>query len=200
MISMSVDLLAQVPAGAHERAGGAQPGHEVRDRRQVPQQLRPGRLVVRAGVGLVAVLEQHHPVGMVGGDLPGPRHGLVGAAGGRREDDLRAVHPEDLGALGRDVLRHHADQPVAAQLRHHGQRDAGVAAGRLEDGVAGPEPPVGLGGAHHVERGAVLDAAGRVAILELRPQPDVGRGRQPRQSDEGGASARVQEAVEPRHG
>ena len=96
----------------------------------------PVRLVVRPGVGLVAVLVEHHPVRVLGGDLLGDRDGLVGAARRRREDDLRAVHPQQLDPLGRDVLRHHADQPVAAQLGHHGQRDAGVAAGRLEDRVA----------------------------------------------------------------
>ena len=159
----------------------------------------PGRLVVRPGVGLVAVLEQHHPVGMVGRDLPGPRDRLVGATGGRREDDLGTVHPEDLRAFDGDVLRHHADQPVAAELRHHGQRDAGVAAGRLQDRVAGPKSALGLGGTNHVERGAVLDAAGRVAVLQLRPQPHVGGGRQPGQSDERGAPAGVEQAVEPRH-
>ena len=64
-------VLAEEPADAHQGAGGAEPGDEVGDRRQVGEQLGAGALVVREGVGLVAVLVEHHPVGVLGGDLLG---------------------------------------------------------------------------------------------------------------------------------
>ena len=90
-----------------------------------------------------------------------------------REDDLRAVELQQLAAFDRRVLRHHADQPVALELRGHRQRDAGVAAGRLQDRGAGLEQPVALGLLDHPQRGPVLDGTGRVAVLELGPQPHV---------------------------
>ncbi len=144
----------------------------MRDRRQVAQQLRAGALVVRLGVGRVAVLVEHHPVRILLGELLGGCDRLVRTAGRRRGDDPRAEHLEQLAPLDRGVLRHHAHQPVAAQLGHHRQRDAGVARGRLEDRAARRQPAVGLRRAHHGERGAVLDRTGRVAVLELGPQPD----------------------------
>ena len=110
------------------------PGDEVGDRRQVGEDLRAGAVVVRL---------RRSPGCRTGRASPSPScsaasslataHGLVRAAGGRRGDDLRAVHLQQLAPLDRGVLRHHADQPVAALPGDHRQRDAGVAAGRLED-------------------------------------------------------------------
>ena len=91
---------------------------------------------------------------------------------------------EQLAALDRGVLRHHADQLVTTLRRHHGERDAGVARRRLQDRRAGLQQAVLLGGLHHVQRGTILDRTGRVAVFELRPQPHIGGQRQPRESDE----------------
>ena len=189
--------LAQEAAGPHQGAGRAQPRDEVRDRRQVGEQLRTGRLVVGAGVGLVAVLVEHHPVGVLGSDLLRRADRLVAAARRRRVAMTSAPQAsEQLGALGGRVLGHDADQPVAALLGHHRQRDAGVARGRLEQGRTGVEQPVLLGLLDHGQRRTVLDRAGRVAVLELRPQPDLGRGREPGQPDERGAAHRVEQRGE----
>ena len=193
---MSGPRLAQEAPGAHQRARRAEPGDEVRDRRQVGEQLGAGGLVVGAGVGLVAVLVEHHPVGVLRGQLLGHPHGLVAAAGRRRRDDLRTPRAEQLGALGRRVLGHDADQPVAALLGDHRQRDARVARGRLQQGGAGVEQPVLLRLVDHGERRAVLDRAGRIAVLELRPEPDVGRRREPGQADERRAADGVEQRVE----
>jgi hypothetical protein len=54
------------------------------------------------------------------------------------------------------------------------------------------EPAVLLGLLDHEERGPVLDRPGRVAVLELGPQPDVVRRGQPRQPYHG----RIAEAGE----
>ena len=47
---------------------------------QVGEDLRAGGGVVRAGVGGVAVLVEHHPVGVLGGQFLGDADGGVGAA------------------------------------------------------------------------------------------------------------------------
>ena len=74
-------VLAQEAAGPHQRARGPQAGHEVRDLRQVGEQLGAGGLVVGAGVRLVAVLVQHDPVRVVRGEPLRHPDGLVGAPG-----------------------------------------------------------------------------------------------------------------------
>ena len=162
---------------------------------QVGEQLGAGALLVREGVGLVAVLVEHHPVGVLARDLLGDAHGLVGAAGGGRGDDLGAPHAQQLAPLLGGVLGHHADDAVALELGRHRQRDAGVAAGRLEDRAAGTQGAVLLGLLDHPQRRPVLDGAGRVAVLELGPEAYVGAGRQPRQPDQRRAADRVQQAV-----
>jgi hypothetical protein len=86
-------VLAEVAAGAHQRAGGAEPGHEVRDGGQVGVDLGSGAGVVRGGVGRVAVLVEEHVVVVLGGHLLRDAHGLVRPARGRRRHDLGAPHP-----------------------------------------------------------------------------------------------------------
>ncbi len=162
----------------------------MRDLRQVGQQLGPGALVMRVGVGRVAVLVEHHPVGVLGGQLLGVRDRRVRPALGGREDDPRAVELEQLAALDRGVLRHHADHRIALEQGRHRQRDAGVATGRFENGGAGLQDSALFGVLDHPQRGPVLDGARRVAVLELGPQPHVRRpvlavipaGRQPAQA------------------
>jgi hypothetical protein len=55
----------------------------------------------------------------------------------------------------------------AARRRREGQRDAGVAAGRLDDGLARAEQPALLGVPHHRRADAALDRVSRVAPLDL---------------------------------
>ena len=166
-------LLAQVATDAHERAGSAEAGHEMRDGRQVGEQFWAGGFVVRAGVVRISVLVEHHPVGMVGGQhLRGSNCG-VRSARRRGGDDLRPVGPKQQATLLRGVLRHHADEPVALDPADHRQRDTGVATGRLDDRATRPQATVSLGSRHHRQRRAVLDGAGRIAVLELGPHPDL---------------------------
>ncbi len=119
------------------------------------------------------VLVQHYPLRVGGGSLFGGGRRSVGPAFGRREDNLRAVELEQLPPFNRCVLRHHADQSVPLQPGHHRQRNAGVSAGGLQDGGARPQQPVGLGLLDHPHSRAVLDRPGRIAVLELGPQPHV---------------------------
>ncbi len=170
-------MLGEVAAHAHEGRGGAQAGDEVRDARQVPQDLGAGALVVGGLVRGVGVLVEHDPVGPPGGHLAGLGDGGVGAARGRGEHDLGAEGRQQLAALQGGVLGHDAHQAVALAAREHGDGDAGVAGGGLQDGAALGEAALGLGGLDHLGRHAVLDRAGGVGAFELGPQPDVrGRG------------------------
>ena len=90
-------------------------------------------------------------------------------------DDLRAEEAQQaLAFLGR-VLRHHARERIALELRDERERDARVAARRLEQLAAGLELARGLRRLDHRLRDAVLDRAGRV----LRPRASRRRERRP---------------------
>src|SRR3954452_17217767 len=188
--------LAEETPGTHQSPCGAQPGDEVRHRRQVRKDLGAGALVVRQRVRRVAVLVEHDPVGVLVGDPLGDPDRLVGAAGGRGGHDLDAPHAQQLTPFLRSVLRHHADEPVALELGRHRQGDPGVAGRRLEDRATGPERAVLFGDLDHLQRSAVLDGTGWVLVLELGPQPDVGRGGEPGKADQRSVADRVEGRVE----
>ena len=118
------------------------------------------------------------------GQLEREPHGAVRALARGREDDLRAVELEQLHALRRCVLRHDAGERVALELGDHRERDAGVAARRLEQLAARLELAGGLGRLDHRHRDAILDRARRVLALELRVEPHAAVRREPRQLDE----------------
>jgi hypothetical protein len=90
-----------------------------------------------------------------------------------RVDDVRAEEMQQALAFFGRVLRHHASQRIALQLRDHRERDAGVAARRLEQLATRLELARRLCCFDHRLRDAVLDRAGRVLALELRVDADV---------------------------
>ena len=55
---------------------------------------------------------------------------------GRGEDDLGAEEAHQLAALDGEGLGHGDDERIALGGADHGEADAGVAAGRLDDGLA----------------------------------------------------------------
>ena len=167
----------------------------MRDRGQIAQDLRARGRVVRLGIGRVAVLIEHHPVGMLRSHTPCDSDGFVGTPRPRGVDDLGTPHAQDLRALDRGVLRHHADEFVALELRGHSERDAGVAARGLEDGATRREQTVLLCLLDHAQRCAVLDGPGRIAVLELGPQAHIRAGRQAGQSDKRRVADRVEQRV-----
>ena len=93
--------------------------------------------------------------------------GVFHAARARREDQLGAKGAHGLCPLDGQVLRHDQQHAITPYRGGHGQRDAGVARSRLDQGVAGADVATLLGAADHAHRGAVLDRAGRVVALEL---------------------------------
>ncbi len=179
---------------AHQRAARAETGDEGIDPRERVGDLGAGALVVRARVRLVRVLERHEVARLALGELERVAHGAVRALRGRREDDLGAEELEQADALRRRVLGHHARQRIALELGDHRERDARVAARRLEQLATGDELAARLGRLDHRLRDAVLDRAGRVLALELGVDLHVRVRRQVTQLDERRRADQVEHA------
>ena len=130
--------------------------------------LRAGGGVVDGRVGGVVELLQDVAVGRLGQDLIGLGDGALHAVGAGGEHDLRAEGQQQHAALQAHGLRHGEDQPVALDRGHKGQRDAGVAAGGLDEhGLAGLDLARLLGGIDHREADAVFHAADGVLAFQL---------------------------------
>ena len=86
---------------------------------------------------------------------------------GRRQHHPRAEEAHQPPALDGEAFGHHDDQGIALAGADHRKADAGVAAGRLDDCLAGLQQPVALGGLDHAQRQSVLDRAERIERLEL---------------------------------
>ena len=96
-----------------------------------------------------------------------------GALGQDQLGAERAQHPP---ALDRHRLGHGEHERVAARGAHEGQRDAGVAAGRLDHRRlprSGLEDAVALGRPDHGRADPALDRVGRIASLDLGGQDAV---------------------------
>ena len=92
-----------------------------------------------------------------------PVHALLA----RRQHDLGAERLEQPAAFELMRLGHGDDQLVAAGGAGERQADAGVAAGRLDDGGVLVDLAVALGGVDHGHADAVLDRPERVEVLQL---------------------------------
>jgi hypothetical protein len=99
------------------------------------------------------------------GDRPLHALGTLG------EDELGAKRLEHAAALERHRLGHGQDDRVAARRRDERERDAGVSARGLHDGLcarAGGEDPLLLRVPNHGGADAALHGVGRVSALDLR--------------------------------
>ena len=98
-----------------------------------------------------------------------------GALGRRREHHLGAEEAHQLAPLDAERLRHRHHQRIALRGAHHREPDAGVAAGRLDHGLAGLELAGFLGRLDDAERQAILDRAERIERLDLDEQIHAAR-------------------------
>ena len=168
-------LLLEKARHAHDGAGGAHAGDEMRDLAAgIAPDFRAGAFVVRQRIVRIGELVEN--------DRPCPRR----ASFRRRRapspcrrpcgvsTNSRAERRHGLPAFDRKVFRHHQHHAVAHHRRRHRQRDAGVAAGRLDQRVAGLDLAALLGAPDHRQRRPVLDRSRRIVALELGQQRVAG--------------------------
>ena len=133
-----------------------------------------------------------------------PRDGVVGARVvrldvGRADDHLGAERAQGVDLLPRHLVGHDEDAAVALLGGGHGEAEAGVAAGRLDDGAAGLELALALGGLDHRQRDPVLDRAARIEVLELGQEPRTAGRLEVRQPHDGRVADEVGENGELAH-
>jgi hypothetical protein len=169
-------LLRQHPGDALERPAGAEPRHPIvqPSAGEVVHNLPGGGAGVEVGIGLVLELPGQEPAVGLGQldrlvDHPGP----AGRRGG--QDHLGAEEAHQLPPFHAERLRHGDDQRVPLLGTHHGEADAGVAAGGLDHGLPRLEGPAPLGVFDDAEGESVLDRAQGVERFDLDVQVDAGR-------------------------
>ena len=107
-------------------------------------------------------------MGVLGKDLVGLGDGALHAVGAGGEHEFGAEGAEQHAAFDAHGFGHGEDELVALGGGDEGQRDAGVAAGGLdEDGFAGLDFAGFLGVLDHGHADAVLDAGEGVLAFEL---------------------------------
>ena len=100
----------------------------------VPDLLGRGA-AVDLGIGRVLELLRHDGVRDLGLQLLGRAMAPFMPMRAGRQHELGAEERQHLAALDRHGLRHDQDQPIAARGRDEGERDAGIAGGRLDQGA-----------------------------------------------------------------
>ena len=157
---------AGAAAAENDRVQTAGIGH-------LPQDLRPGAVLVRRDIVGVAELIDEVGAGGLAGDAFGEILVIVGMAlgdvgTGQHDFGAHRLEVEDL--LPTHLVGHDQDQLVALLLRDQGQADAGIAGGAFDQGVAGADVAALFGGVDHGKTDAVLDRAAGVLALELEVQ------------------------------
>ena len=98
---------------------------------------------------------------------------------------LRAVSRHRLFALHAHMRRHNQNQAVTTYSGGHGQRDAGIATGRLDKRVAGSDITALLSLGDHTQGGTILDRACGVIALQFSQNGIAGIPRQALQAYQG---------------
>ena len=126
---------------------------------------------MKVRIGFVLELPRHEPaVGF--GQLHSLLHHSDRALGGWRGDDFRAKKTHQSAPFDAEGLRHRQDQRIAFRGADHGEPDAGIAARRLDDGLARLQLAGLLCGLDHAQRQPVLDGAERIERLDLHIEVD----------------------------
>ena len=160
-------------ADACDRAAGPRSRDEPVDAALgVAPDLLGGRAAVDLGIGGMLELTREDRPGRLGDDalrrLDRLGHALVRVG----EDELGAVRLEQSAALLRHRGGHREDDLVAARRADEGERDARVAARRLDDRAARLELAGRFGRGDEGDSEAVLDA--RAGVVELELHEDLG--------------------------
>ena len=184
------------PPDARDGAAGAVAGDEIVEllALEVADDLGRRRALVDRGVGVGLELMGEEPaVGL--GELLGLLDHAEALLRLRREHDLGPEHAHELAPLDREGLDHGDDQRIALGGADHGEADAGVAARRLDHGLAGLELTLALGLLDDVEGEPVLDRGRRIEELALHEHPHVRR-REPVDLHDRRVADRVEDAPE----
>ena len=116
---------------------------------------------------ILELVQQHVAARIGGGQLLGRGDGTSHPLGTGGENELGAEGRQHLASLNAHGLGHGQGDGDSPCGRDEGQGDAGVAAGRLDDLLAGAEQPLLFGVPDHRCADAALDRVGRVAPLYL---------------------------------
>ncbi len=157
-----------------------------------------GGAVVGLGVDRIVELVGQHRARRVLDDLLGLHDvvvGMIGRHGGRRDDHLGAVRLEQADLFLRHLVGHREDAAIALERRGHGDADAGVAAGPLDDRPAGLEVATPLGVLDDGEPDPVLDRPAGVGVLRLAVDGGADAGADPAEPDERGPADGLEDVV-----
>ena len=127
---------------------------------------RAGPFVVRQRVVRIGELVEDPTLAFVAHALSNVA-GEFHAALFRRQNQFGAIGTHRLTALDALVLRHDEDHAVATHRGGHGERNAGIAGGGLDQRVARLDVATRLGARHHRQRRTILHRTGRVVAFEL---------------------------------
>ena len=127
-------------------------------------------------IGRVFELARHPASRRFGDQLGGAGDGALHALFARREVKRGTIGEHQPPPLDRHRFRHDEDELIALDRCHHGKANAGVAAGRLDDGATGFQAAIGFGRLDHRQRDPVLDRAAGVGAFGF--DPDFGIGEQ----------------------
>ncbi len=161
--------LLDVARNAGQRAAGADAADEdIHLAVGVVPNLGPGGLFVNRGIGRIfELLHQQILAGIGRGQFLGLGDRALHALGAGRQHQLRAERHQHLAPLHAHGIRHGEHAAVAARRSREGQRNAGVAAGGLDDGHSGLQCAALLGVPHHRGADAALHRVGGIAALDL---------------------------------
>ena len=156
-------------------AAGADAGDEDVDRRiaEVGEDFLRGGAAVDFEIGGIFELLRHPAVRRLVDQLLGAGDRALHALFLGRQVEARAIGQHQPPPLEAHALRHDQDQFVALDRGDHGEADAGIARGRLDDRAAGLQLAALLGVLDHRQRDAVLDRGAGIGALGLDPHLGV---------------------------
>src|SRR5690554_739592 len=160
-------LLFQKPRAPHDRAGRTHAADKMGDLSAcLLPDFHPGAFIVRDWVVRVGELVENHAPPFVPHALSHVSRNFHAALfGGQHQFGTKSAHR--LTALHALVFRHHQNDSVPTYRCGHGQRNASVPAGRLNECVTRLDLPTRFGAYDHRQCRSIFNRARRIVPLEL---------------------------------
>ncbi|VTR64010.1 hypothetical protein DESC_120102 [Desulfosarcina cetonica] len=190
-------VFLQPPGKAHEGSRGTHGGHQVgQGAAGLLPDLHRRSKVVGLPVGRIVVLIGHEiGVGIFAGQAVDLLDGAVGTQVAGREQNIGPACAQDLLAFDAGRLAHGQQQRVALDRTDHRQADAGIAAGGLDNGLAGFEFSRTLAGFDHRQGRPVLDRAAGIEVLQFCQDAHLRVGIEVADFHQGGVADVIKNAV-----